>query len=261
MSSLPTIQSYFLPPLLLLAIFDVLADTQSVSTIGFEDGTDTTTSSNNTKNNSSNSNWIWNEKTRCPLMNMELLDVYNHSNSVDVQLGIAEDTVVQNIQFQSSKQLTSFVKCIKHMKLLFKQRAGRLAKEYAITTPQKKARKQERGVAAGASEKKKSKKKAKKKRGGGLFGFGLARRLRGDDGDESTDSEDIGDTTLPHLFGGPAARSRGGADEESGTAIDLLIEIVSANNLPVADIFSSDPYVVVRDGTKELHRTQVLEKK
>ena len=109
MSSLPTIQSYFLPPLLLLAIFDVLADTQSVSTIGFEDGTDTTTSSNNTKNNSSNSNWIWNEKTRCPLMNMELLDVYNHSNSVDVQLGIAEDTVVQNIQFQSSKQLTSFL--------------------------------------------------------------------------------------------------------------------------------------------------------
>ena len=87
------------------------------------------------------------------------------------------------------------------------------------------------------------------------------RRRSSDDGNESTDSEDIGDTTLPHLYGGATTRSRGGADEESGTAIDLLIEIVSANNLPVADIFSSDPYVVVRDGTKELHRTQVLEKK
>ena len=84
----------------------------------------------------------------------------------------------------------------------------------------------------------------------------------GDD-DDSTDSG-IGDTKLPHLFGGKAIISSISSlpeDEEASTPIDLLVEIVSASNLPVADIFSSDPYVVVRDGTKELHRTQVLQKK
>ena len=269
-------------------------DTHSISTIGFEDGFQNQggragdDGAKDTKRG-----LVWNEKIRCPLMNMELLDVYNHNHSVDVQLGIGDDTVVQNIQFQSSHQVTSFVKCIKRMKLLVRKRAEGLAKHYAATTPQKKQRKTFAAVTPAkatpkmketdgreavddgmdAPPKKGGKRKRKKKVG--LFGFGLTDRVKDaltpkrwrdstgeDDVGEDDSSDDIGDTTLPSLFGSKLRTlDFENNDEESSMAIDLLIEIVSATNLPVADIFSSDPYVIVRDGTKELHRTQVLKKK
>ncbi len=51
------------------------------------------------------------------------------------------------------------------------------------------------------------------------------------------------------------------ADASSKSAsgkIQLLIEIVSALNVPVGDLFSSDPYVIVRMGDKEVHRTDYI---
>lgn len=42
--------------------------------------------------------------------------------------------------------------------------------------------------------------------------------------------------------------------------INLLVEIVGATDLPVADISSTDPYVVVRMGGKDIHRTGVISK-
>ena len=44
------------------------------------------------------------------------------------------------------------------------------------------------------------------------------------------------------------------------TAINILVEIVSAKGLPAADLLSSDPYVVVRMGGVEIHRTSVISK-
>lgn len=47
-------------------------------------------------------------------------------------------------------------------------------------------------------------------------------------------------------------------DKEKGIAI--LCEIVSALSLPIADVFSTDPYIIVRMGKKEIHRTAVISK-
>jgi hypothetical protein len=48
--------------------------------------------------------------------------------------------------------------------------------------------------------------------------------------------------------------------EEGTETINLLVEIVSAIDIPVADIYSSDAYVIVRMGGKEVHRTGVISK-
>jgi hypothetical protein len=52
-----------------------------------------------------------------------------------------------------------------------------------------------------------------------------------------------------------AATTTGAA---SSHRIQILVEIVSATNLPVADLVATDAYVVVRFGTKEVHRTAVI---
>lgn len=44
--------------------------------------------------------------------------------------------------------------------------------------------------------------------------------------------------------------------EEGDVDIKILIDIVSGIDLPVADLLSADPYVVVKLGSKELHRTK-----
>jgi hypothetical protein len=46
--------------------------------------------------------------------------------------------------------------------------------------------------------------------------------------------------------------------EDNVSSINLLVEIVSASNLPVADMFTSDAYVVVHMGGNEIHRTKVI---
>jgi hypothetical protein len=48
--------------------------------------------------------------------------------------------------------------------------------------------------------------------------------------------------------------------EEGTEPINLLVEIVSAMDIPVADLFSSDAYVIVQMGGKEVHRTGVISK-
>lgn len=42
--------------------------------------------------------------------------------------------------------------------------------------------------------------------------------------------------------------------------VNLLVEIVSATDLPIADLTSSDPYVIVWLGKTEIHRTQCISK-
>jgi C2 domain len=55
-----------------------------------------------------------------------------------------------------------------------------------------------------------------------------------------------------------AAADGGGGADEKNTMINLLVEIVSATDLPVADVFSTDSYVKVRMGSTDVHRTKVL---
>jgi hypothetical protein len=60
----------------------------------------------------------------------------------------------------------------------------------------------------------------------------------------------------------PLAAAGGGAgdadDADENTMINLLVEIVSATDLPVADLFSTDSYIKVRMGSTDIHRTKVL---
>ena len=45
---------------------------------------------------------------------------------------------------------------------------------------------------------------------------------------------------------------------ERGLDIRVLVEVVSGVDLPVADVSSSDPYVIVRLGSQEVHRTKPI---
>eukprot|EP00934_Nitzschia_sp_Nitz4_P005692 Nitzschia sp. Nitz4//scaffold348_size17284//6198//9518//NITZ4_008842-RA/size17284-processed-gene-0.10-mRNA-1//-1//CDS//3329548688//5682//frame0 len=57
-----------------------------------------------------------------------------------------------------------------------------------------------------------------------------------------------------------ASRGAPGVELTPSSEINLLLEIVSATNLPIADRKSTDPYVIVYMGTQELHRTQPISK-
>lgn len=48
--------------------------------------------------------------------------------------------------------------------------------------------------------------------------------------------------------------------DEDNASISILIEIVSANNLPISDLISADPYVVVHMNGKKIHRTKAISK-
>jgi len=49
-------------------------------------------------------------------------------------------------------------------------------------------------------------------------------------------------------------------EEDDEESIQILVEIVSATDLPIADLSSSDAYVIVRMKGKEIHRTSVISK-
>lgn len=42
--------------------------------------------------------------------------------------------------------------------------------------------------------------------------------------------------------------------------VNILVEIVSATDLPIADMKSTDPYIVVYLGKQEVHRTKPISK-
>ena len=42
------------------------------------------------------------------------------------------------------------------------------------------------------------------------------------------------------------------------TTVQLLVEIVSASNLPIADARQTDPYVAVFWGTEQIHQTKSI---
>ena len=54
--------------------------------------------------------------------------------------------------------------------------------------------------------------------------------------------------------------SLGGIQLKRGETLDLLIEIVSGWSLPIADISSSDPFVICSINGKEVHRTKHISK-
>jgi hypothetical protein len=47
----------------------------------------------------------------------------------------------------------------------------------------------------------------------------------------------------------------------ASSELSLLVEIVSATDLPIADISSTDPYIIVYMGQQEIHRTKPISKR
>jgi hypothetical protein len=56
------------------------------------------------------------------------------------------------------------------------------------------------------------------------------------------------------------SRALGPDGSDGDEKINILVEIVSAMDLPVADLLSTDAYVIVRMGGSEVHRTSVISK-
>lgn len=54
--------------------------------------------------------------------------------------------------------------------------------------------------------------------------------------------------------------SLGGIQLKRGEKLELLIEIVSGWSLPIADLSSSDPFVICTMNGKEVHRTKFISK-
>jgi hypothetical protein len=147
--------------------------------------------------------------------------VRQHGRTCEMKLGTGQETVVRDLKFESEKDAMLFDECLTEMNLLLKDRAKRLAEEY---------RNNRRAQTPGA----------------GFFSM---------DGSSSTTPD-----RAPKSSGSRAISMPMGDIEEGDVNIRLLIDIVGAIDLPVADLISTDAYVVVRLGSREIHKTKVISK-
>ena len=175
----------------------------------------------------------WRERYRSTL---ETIAVSKSLGRVcDLKYGAGSDTKVRGIYFDATSECKEFGKLLKELKHLEQERATRMAQAYSVrrgsTSPQ-------HGDAAGA-------------------------------GGETPQGQAPGGATgaLMSIFSSPfAAKARsmiplGQKPKMDGTMpVKLLFEIVSASNLPKADLLSCDPYIIVFEGAKEVHRTKYIAK-
>ncbi|KAG7350731.1 C2 domain containing protein [Nitzschia inconspicua] len=178
----------------------------------------------------------WKERYRTKLQTMDITNV--RGRNVDIQMGVGEDTVVRNFSFHSIQQADAFVKVFNELGKLQRERGLRQAAAHGSDVPAVSSPIEAGGV--------------------------RSREL------DLLSEEDVVTTTeLKELKDG----SNNGSINDKQWAccvpcrkktkmfpnqLNLLVEICSAWNLPIGDVFSSDPYVLVRDGKVEWHRTGFL---
>jgi hypothetical protein len=176
----------------------------------------TSTDSNNTSNNN---HWVEHKVYRLE----EIQILKQKKDSIEVQLGLGNDTIVRDYKFihenevgssssyqHSDSHIQHFCSTLLIMKQLEKERSIQQIEQYkkqnTITTT-------------------------------------------------STTSG-----TTSHLTTTPTGMIGHPTTHGSLDHINILVEIVSATNLPIADLLATDPYIVVRFGSKEIHRTSVISK-
>jgi hypothetical protein len=145
---------------------------------------------------------------------------------LEVKMGSGVQTVTRDIKFDTADDAAGFERLLGKLREREKARAQRKIAQYKL-----------------------DRLKADKKKGGGDAtaggGGGLARFEPSiDAGLDDHDATERGEGS-----------ARGGDD-----TINLLVEIVSATDLPVADLASTDPFVVVLMGGREVHKTKVVSK-
>jgi len=189
----------------------------------------------------------WKERFRCRLDTVEVLNPTGRS--CDLQMGSDDSAILKTIHFESKNDFQTFMKVLEQMNRLREERARRLANTYL--TPKTTPPKPEARTPFFAFSSPKSPKDA-------------------NDASHQTHDITIGDsqeeTTVdfqpaPAIVGHkktPRVDDSRDPENPDNSAIQILVEIVAAYNLPIADITTSDPYVEVFDGTREIHATDVV---
>lgn len=205
----------------------------------------------------------WKERFRCHLHALEVTS--RKGRSCDLLLGTDSNKITKTIYFESHHDHQTFLKVLDQMNQLRDERGERLANSY-----------------------RESKSPAPTKSQTPNF-LNLPRQLPplpfAKRGATSPSSKDNNALSLPmaaidanvKVVGGKlqqgaakmemalgavvaALPTRDVEEQSLDNRIQILVEIVSASNLPIADILSSDPYIKVLNGTEEIHRTKVLSK-
>jgi hypothetical protein len=158
---------------------------------------------------------------------------HHGSRAVEVKMGSGAQAVTRDVKFETPDDAAGFERLLAKLRDREKARAQRKVAQYRELQ-------RERAAAAG-------KKKKEGAFGGGLALFEASESSANDGGRDDGDATERGE--------GSAGGGVGGDD-----TIHLLVEIVSATDLPVADLASTDPFVVVLMGGRQVHKTKVVSK-
>jgi hypothetical protein len=198
----------------------------------------------------------WRERLRYKLENIEVVKA--SGKTCDIKLGVGSETKIRSLHFSKPRECQSFIKVMEQMKVMEQERAKHKAEEYlssrqAASSPSSPPMERRSLPQPSTTPIRKSPLNVKRNLYS-LFGGGNHNH-----DPASTNSTATSSTSRALLYSNyTEQQSPSGGD--ASLAINLLIEIVSASNLPATDIYytSSDPYIVVREASKEVHRTKVI---
>jgi hypothetical protein len=190
----------------------------------------------------------WKERYRTRLSCMEIQNV--HPRMIEVQLGVGDDVILRDFCFDNPHEVETFIKVFEKMLELQHERGSRLAMNHQQQTTQTQDGYNNMNMMSNYKSR------------GGVLGTTPENEPIGDDGGGGGGQPNQSTPTIDNhrtgSFGGLFSSKK--ENKPPPNSVNLLIEIVSATNLPIADLTSSDPYVCVEDGRTEWHRTGVISK-
>jgi len=177
----------------------------------------------------------WKERYRTRLSSVEIQNV--HPRMIELQLGVGDDVILRDFCFDSPHEVETFVKVFEKMRDLQHERGSRLAMNHQLINKTLESTPENEPIVDFDDD---------------------------DCGGEEQKKEQQKGTTSAFVVNNPTSSFTGLFSKKKKktipNSVNLLIEIVSATNLPIADLTSSDPYVCVEDGRKEWHRTGYISK-
>lgn len=215
----------------------------------------------------------WKERFRCRLDTVQVSD--KTAKSCDLTLGEEGSAILKTVHFESKTDFSTFLQVMEQMNQLRAERARRLARSYrearsAATSPTKTSPKHPGLLPTflGGSPNKNNNNTSPSETQSLLYSDVIT---IGDSQDETTIEAggEGGDAIVGRQINISQSVANNNNEEHiifdpedppASDRVQILVEIVAAYNLPIADILASDPYVKVFDGSHEIHRTQVIPK-
>jgi hypothetical protein len=206
----------------------------------------------------------WKERYRCRLDTLEI--VSQKGRACDLKLGADDGVILKTINFESNHDLQTFTKVLEQMNQLREERGRRLASSYLEKKSSPPRKMNFASLVPGSlvsnpfrsTKSPDSPSQQQIPNSGG--GSSATKKVQISEGIEDVEvSIDLGPDEMG-LDLNTDALSGTDVEEPFNNLVQILVEIVSAANLPVADIMSSDPYIKVYDGSNEIHRTDVAPK-